>query len=124
MNIEALWAIQFSGANFSRAITSGGVIVVDDGRIFGGDTWQWYTGTYDRDQKTGQLTFRIKTGVHYADGGQSVFGGSLEPLKLVGNVEISADLRTMYAKLTVEGDPRMRIDAILARAAELPSTKE
>jgi len=120
MSIEAVWAVQFSGVNFARAASSGGVIIVHGGRVFGGDTWQWYTGTYDRDQKTGQLTFRIKTGVHNTIGGESMFGGPLEPLKLVGNVEISADMRNMYAKLTVEGDPHMRIDAILSRVAEIP----
>ena len=120
MNIEALWAIQFSGTNLARAVSSGGVLVVHGGKVFGGDTWEWYTGTYDRDQKTGQITFRIKTGIHSTIGGESIFGGPLKPLKLVGNAEVSADMRKLYAKLTVEGDPRMRMDAILSRVAELP----
>jgi hypothetical protein len=60
MSIEALWAVQFTGYNAGggqvRAAKSGGVIVVESSRIFGGDSWQWYTGRYDRDIKTGRLT--------------------------------------------------------------------
>jgi hypothetical protein len=44
MNIEALWAVQFTGANAARIAKSGGVIVTETDRIFGGDTWMWYTG--------------------------------------------------------------------------------
>ena len=120
MGIEALWAVQFSGSKFARKQYSGGVMVVDSGKIVGGDTWQWYSGTYDRDTKTGQITCRIRTGTHFEDGGESIFGGPLVPLKLVGNIELSADVRNLYAKLTIEGDPHMRIDAILTRVAELP----
>jgi hypothetical protein len=46
MSVEALWAVQFTGANRHRIAKSGGVLVVETGRVFGGDIWQWYVGTY------------------------------------------------------------------------------
>jgi len=64
--------------------------------------------------------FRIKTGVHFNDGGQSIFGGPLQSLDLVGDVQVSADQRSMTAKLTVEGNPHMTMIATLTRVAELP----
>ena|ERR1035441_10297228 len=126
MSIEALWAVQFTGftagagVSPTRVAKSGGVIVIETGRLFGGDTWQWYTGTYDRDPKTGRLTFHIQTGVHFTQGGESIFGGALQPQKLVGDVQVSADQQTMTAKLTVVGSPHMTMLATLTRVDELP----
>jgi hypothetical protein len=120
MSIEALWAVKFTGVQGVRLAKSGGIIVIESNRIFGGDTWQWYTGTYDRDTKTGRLTCRIKTGVHFTDGGQSIFGGPLQAQILVGEIQVSDDLRTMTANLTVEGSPQMKLSATLTRVAELP----
>lgn len=120
MTIEALWAVQFVGIHGVRQAKSGGVIVIESNRIFGGDSWQWYTGTYDRDIKTGRLAVRMTTGVHYTDGGLSIFGGPLRSLKLVGEVEVSDDQRTATAQLSVEGSPNMTMHATLTRVAELP----
>jgi hypothetical protein len=68
MSIEALWAVQFTGAHGVRLARSGGVIVLEAGRIFGGDSWQWYTGKYDRNPN-GTYTVSIQTGVHFREGG-------------------------------------------------------
>ena len=124
MSIEALWAVQFTAFNVgtiqTRVAKSGGVIVIETNRVFGGDTWQWYTGTYDKNPNTGRLTFRIKTGVHFTDGGESIFGGPLQPLNLVGDVQVSPDQQSMTATLTVEGNPSMTMNATLTRIDELP----
>jgi hypothetical protein len=123
MSIEALWAVQFTGYNTGggivRAAKSGGVIVLETGRIFGGDSWQWYTGKYDRNSN-GTYTVTIQTGVHFREGGQSIFGGPLQAQKLVGEVQVSADQRTATALLTVEGMPNMTLSATLTWVAPLP----
>jgi hypothetical protein len=124
MSIEALWALQFTGFNIGagqiRAAKSGGVIVIESSRIFGGDSWQWYTGSYARDVKTGRLTVRIQTGVHSTDGGESIFGGPPQAQVLVGEIQVSHDQQTATAQLAVEGSPQMTIYANLTRVAELP----
>jgi hypothetical protein len=119
MSIEALWAVQFTGANGARLAKSGGVIVLETGRIFGGDTWQWYTGNYERNSN-GTYKVSIQTGVHNREGGQSIFGGPLQAQKLVGEVQLSVDQQTMSANLTVEGAPQMRLTATLKWVAPLP----
>jgi hypothetical protein len=120
MSIEALWAVQFTGANGVRIAKSGGVIVIESGRIFGGDTWMWYTGRYERDVKTGKLTCALQTGVHFTQGGQSIFGGALQGRKLVGEIVVADDQRTASADLAVEGAPQMRLTATLTWVAPLP----
>lgn len=119
MSIEALWAVQFTGVHGIRQPKSGGVIVLESGRIFGGDSWCWYTGKYER-HATGLYTFQIDVGVHFTEGGQSIFGGPLVPLTLDGDVRVSDDQRTMTAKLTVDGSPANIVHASLTWVAPLP----
>jgi hypothetical protein len=120
MSIEALWAVEFVGANGARVAKSGGVIVIETDQILGGDSWQWYVGTYTQQGK-GRLTVRLQTGVHYSVGGQSIFGGPLRPMVLIGDVDVSVDHKSATANLTVEGSPGMRLVAALKRVAELPN---
>jgi hypothetical protein len=119
MSIEALWAVNFTGANGVRVAKSGGVIVVETGRVFGGDTWMWYTGKYKLDS-SGVANCEITTGVHHTAGGESIFGGPLRPLQMAGTLKIAPDHETMQAHLTVEGSPQMVLQATLTRVAELP----
>ena len=119
MNIEALWAVQFTGANGVRMAKSGGVIVTETDRIFGGDTWMWYTGSYHREGE-GRFAVRIQTGVHNQTGGESIFGGPLRAMVLLGEFQVAKDMQTATANLTVEGQPAMKLTATLTRRAELP----
>ena len=77
-DLEALWSIVF----FSPGNLGGNaaVVALETGRIFGGDSWYYYTGTYET--KTGKLTARVKT-THYAGPASSALMGSLEQ----GNIE-------------------------------------
>jgi hypothetical protein len=121
MSIEALWAVQFTGVNGVRRATSGGVIVIETGRIFGGDSSMWYTGKYDRvESAKGRFTVRIQTGVHFTEGFQSIFGGALGAQVLLGDIQVAPDQNSMAAMLTVEGNPQMKLTATLTRVAELP----
>jgi hypothetical protein len=120
MSIEALWAVEYTGVNGVRVAKSGGVIVIETGRIFGGDSWMWYTGNYSSEGK-GRLTVRLNTGVHSTAGGQSIFGGPLQPITLIGDVQIAEDQRSATANLTVEGNPQMKLAATFKRVAELPN---
>lgn len=119
MSIEALWAVRFVGVNGgSIGEQSGGVIVLESGRLFGGDTWTYYTGSYSI--ANGQVTFRVNVGVHHTGGGESIFGGPLVPYSLEGVATVDAAQRTMKADLVAIGQPQMRIAAMLHRVAELP----
>ena len=114
MSIEALWAV-----HFTAAIRSAGIIILESGRIFGGDSWTYYTGNYERNP-SGSYKVSIQTGVYNRDGGQDVFGGPLQARKFAGEVTVSADQRSMSAILTVEGAPQMKVTATLSWVAPLP----
>jgi hypothetical protein len=121
MSIEALWAVQFVGISNQGRSTSGGVVVLETGRIFGGDTWQYYTGKYSREDD-GRYSVELHTGVHFQAGGESIFGGPLRAMKLVGTFDVSKQnpQKTIMATLTVDGYPEMIMSAVLTRVAELP----
>jgi len=118
MSIEALWAVRFVGVNgTSISEQSGGVLVLESGRLFGGDSFAYYTGNYSL--ASGQVTFHVDVGVHFA-GGQSILGGPLVPYSLNGTATVDAAHTTMKANLVAVGQSQMRIVAILNRVAELP----
>jgi hypothetical protein len=119
MSIEALWAVRFAGAHGVRVATSTGVIILETGRIFGGDSWTFYTGRYERNAN-GTYKVSIQTGVYNNEGGLDIFGGPLQARKLSGEIRVADDQRTMAGTVTVDGVPQMVITATLTRVAELP----
>jgi hypothetical protein len=119
MSVEALWAVQFTGVNGARIAKSGGVLVVETGRVFGGDTWQWYTGRYERIGER-QYSIQLETGTHFTEGGISIFGGPLRPQKYTGSIQVAEDQQSMSANLAVVGHPEMVLTVALKRVAELP----
>jgi hypothetical protein len=120
MSIEALWSIDFTGVNDDSIAKSGGVVVFETGRVFGGDTWQLYTGGYSR-ADDGRLKIEIATDVHHMDGGQSIFGGPLRAMQLSGFAQVMADQNAMFVTLEVVGQSKMWLAATLKRVAELPN---
>src|SRR5260221_6026096 len=89
MSIEALWSIDFTGVNNNSIAKSGGVVVFETGRVFGGDTWQLYTGSYSRTDD-GRLKVEIATDVHHTEGGESIFCGPLPPMEPSGLATVVA----------------------------------
>ena len=67
-SIEALWTIQFDTGN---GWINGGVVIFETGRVFGGDSQYFYTGTYQNhgDQISGEARIR-----HYHGPLSTAFG--------------------------------------------------
>jgi T3SS negative regulator,GrlR len=61
-NFEALWSAVFTVPRQGRL--NAGVVIFETGRLFGGDSWYYYTGTYGTNN-AGKVTakFQVK---HYA----------------------------------------------------------
>ena len=59
-DLEALWSVVFLTPNSQRI--NAGVVVFESERIFGGDSWFYYTGTYKGEK--GKLVARVKS-THY-----------------------------------------------------------
>lgn len=57
MSIEALYAVRFGHAGAPTLPLNGGVVVLETERLFGGDSWFAYTGSYELTGSTvtGQL---------------------------------------------------------------------
>jgi hypothetical protein len=57
MSVEALYAVRFGHAGTPNLGLNGGVVVLETGRLFGGDSWYAYTGSYQLSGSTvtGQL---------------------------------------------------------------------
>jgi hypothetical protein len=119
MSVEALWSITFGSVSGKEIETvSGGIVVLETERIFGGDTWTYFTGRYE--VKGDSIKIDVQTGVHFTAGGQSIFGGPLTPYRFAGQGRINSDQSQIYVELTVAGSPNKTLAAVLRRVAELP----
>lgn len=47
MGVEGLWTVEFGHAGAANVPVNAGIVVLETGRVFGGDTWFAYTGRYD-----------------------------------------------------------------------------
>ena len=109
--LEALWSVEF----VSNAQRNGaGVIVLETGRAFGGDSLYYYVGDYKMNHDKAQVSLKVK---HYNGPASSIFG----PLK-----EFNVKLEGTPARDTfdMEGylieNPAMKLIIRLTRRAELP----
>jgi T3SS negative regulator,GrlR len=59
---EALYVVEFGDMAASGTYRNGGVIVLETGRVYGGDSGYYYVGTYS--VKDGQLTGEVKVVKH------------------------------------------------------------
>jgi hypothetical protein len=60
-DLEALWSVLFFVPG--QPNLNAGVVIFETGRVFGGDSWYYYTGTYK--SENGKLTATL-TSTHYA----------------------------------------------------------
>lgn len=116
MSIEALWSVTFA-SNANRA--GGGVVVIETGKILGGDAMFTYVGNI-RVTPDGETAIADVHCRQYRDdipGHASIFGPIKEfNLKLEGPY---SEQRMLLDGHLVE-DPRLKIRIELIRQAELP----
>lgn len=95
--VEAMWSVEFVT---NQATGGSGIVVLETGRVMGGDSSYLYTGSYEFDR--GILRAKIKVR-KYAPGNQSVFGNLKE------------------FNLTVEGEPghdQWELSGVMDESAE------
>ncbi len=110
--LEALWSVQFQS---SLAFEGNGVVVLETGRILGGDSLMIYVGSYK--VENGKLNAKLNV-KKYADapGMSSVVHLDEFNLELSG---IPDDVRIVLSGHVVE-DPARKISIVAVRRAELP----
>lgn len=115
MTIEALYVVRFGHAG-SSDFRNGGVVVLETGRLFGGDSWYAYTGNYEVNGNTvaGQL-HAIR---HFTQPGTESAWGTQEDEFDVDFVADLNDERTEATGTISRGDAELPLK--LLRTAELP----
>lgn len=109
--VEALWTFEFiSNAN----VFGTGVVVLESGRIFGGDSQYYFLGSYVIEH--GQITAEIES-THYGGVAYSAFGPAHHL-----NLRISGPLTEPVAELkgNLLEAPEKQIMVRLTRREELP----
>jgi hypothetical protein len=76
MSIEALWAVRFGHAGSPNIGLNGGVVVLESGRLFGGDSWFAYVGNYT--VLGDQISGTFKAFRHMADANSESAWGTQE----------------------------------------------
>lgn len=112
MSIEGLWSVSFA-SNLPGG--GNGVVIFETGRVFGGDSNFYYTGSYSiKSPSTLECDLRIR---HFAGSDWSVFGPATDfELVIAGNVEN----RVISASGYVKQQPEKQIMFRLERLADLP----
>ena len=114
--IEALWTVKFGDPNAPTEARNGGVVVLEAGRMFGGDSAYAYVGHYEVQGKAVRGTLRIIRHIDDPDFidiweiGEREFAISFEGDRL--------NESTIVAILMREGGAP--VGCILTRIAELP----
>ncbi len=119
MSIEALWTIRFASVSQNtadRGNGGSGVMVLDTGRVYGGDGDFTYLGHYKYDVKTDQIGAEIRVSQH-GEGNYSIFGPAREfDLNLSGKV----DGDQIQFEGHVVQQPSFRIRIVGIKRADLP----
>ena len=115
--LDALWSVTFASNVKQPAIEHaiGGVVVLDSGRLLGGDQQFFYVGTVQ--ERNGKLEAEIGVENYRPEfAGQSVFGKvDRFKVRLTG----PSDTKRMYLKGTMVGSPDLELFVELVRRAEL-----
>lgn len=116
MSVEALYAIRFGHAGSPGLPLNGGVVVLETERLFGGDSWYAYTGTYTLQGST--VTGQLHALRHFDQAGtesawgtqESEFDVQFTATMTQGQSEANGTISRGGAQLTLK----------LVRVAELP----
>ena len=110
MSIEALYSVEFGDA---QAI-NGGVVVLETGRIFGGDSQYYYIGEYEASNGRIQGTVSVN---HYSGPPATIFGTAETQFSITIEGVISNEGQVIQCVGTKSGQ---RIGIIMRKRAELP----
>ncbi len=110
MSVEGLWTADFEVLAGWR---NGGVVVLETGRIFGGDSQYYYLGKYEVSR--GTMTGKVSV-THYHGQAGTAFGDNAArfDVELAGNLTENA----VDGKATRSGFPAIRFR--MTKKAELP----
>lgn len=110
--VEALWTATFSSGSGPK---NGGVVVLDEGRLFGGDANFYYEGRYEVDGDAVKADFRAH---HYHGESLTAFGDHAPTLQLIARCRHhGSQIKGQLERLGFSHPP---VDLILTRKQNLP----
>ncbi|HVI05890.1 MAG TPA: GrlR family regulatory protein [Sphingomicrobium sp.] len=116
MSIEALWAVRFGQAGNPNLGLNGGVVVLESGRMFGGDTFYAYTGSYE--MNGGTVAGQLHAVRHFHQPGTQSAWGTQEPeFDVQFTANPNQDFTVANGTLSKDG---VQLGVRLLRVAELP----
>jgi hypothetical protein len=113
VTIEALWTVQFELAN--HGWTNGGVVVLESGRLFGGDSQYYYVGHYGLD---GRVISGSMRSTHYHGPISTAFGTNEHHFEL--SIQAEWDGQRRINGLVVRPDLRAGLRFRMVKQADLP----
>lgn len=119
MSIEGLWAFVSNQYDDPNLFAAGGVVTMETGRIFGGDSAMVYLGSYEVDGNT--VVGDVESFTYnpaYAEG-LNVFGVTGEervPIRFEG----LRDGDGIKAEIWMKSNPDLRLTVVMTKVAELP----
>lgn len=118
MSIEALWSVTFVSTSGQQLSGGNGVVVLETGRVLGGDSAFTYVGRYSFNPKTDLLESEIRVRKYGQTDMQSIFGPMVEfNLVLTGKPSGHDAIRF---EGFVKEHPQLQIVIAAQRQAELP----
>jgi hypothetical protein len=109
--LDGLWTAVFSFG----AVSSGGIVLLREGRVFGGDSYYLYLGTYTADTAGGfNASLRVSA---YISGAVTIFGVPLREFEL--HLQGSVKGEQAQATGSVVGYPAASLRIGLTRRATL-----
>lgn len=119
--IEGMWAFVSGSAAAPDDMRDGGIVVLETGRVFGGDSAMAYVGNYEL--KNGLIEARVRSWTwnshHVEAGAENVFGmkGAIDFIVILeGKLDGDVILGSVYP----EGVPEMKVSAFLKKITDLP----
>ena len=112
MSIDALWTIAFEA--LTRGWTNGGVVVLDAGRLYGGNSQYYYLGRYTLEGARIDAEIRA---IHYAGPAFTAFGGNALSYEL--RVEGMLFGRRISGEIYQPAAPAERLKALMVRREAL-----
>jgi len=102
MSEEALWTIEFETA--LRGWTNGGVVVLETGRLYGGDSQYYYLGKYHYAQP---ITAEVRV-THYHGALGTAWGDDAQTFNVVLRGNVAPDRNQIEGTIERQGFPSTR----------------
>ena len=118
--LEALWSVEFSSnAGGARPNVGAGMVVLENGRVLGGDPWFTIIAAYTAPQGGNAVESEVEVKRYRPDPHvQSIFGAGFDHVRLKLSGVPDRNGFTMTGQ--VIGKPEIQVRVQLVRRAELP----